>query len=205
MKIYSYVISRDFGFAPNPFGKYCTLATCKPYIREGASIGDWVVAKGGANLSTKGLLVFAMKVVQKLTYNEYWNTPMFQYKKPVLNGSLKQMYGDNIYYRTQTGNWSQANSHHSLADGSINEDNLKRDTKSNYVLISDQFYYFGKNAISLPKRFNGILHKGRVHKIIEEEKFCQSFIKWLSEKYEVGYHADPEQFSKIFQRYDGIN
>src|SRR5712671_5339411 len=35
MRLYSYVVARDFGFAPNPFFGVCTLATCKPDIRKG--------------------------------------------------------------------------------------------------------------------------------------------------------------------------
>ena len=46
MKLYSYIVARDFGFAPNPFYGFCTLATCKPKIREHASVGDWVVGTG---------------------------------------------------------------------------------------------------------------------------------------------------------------
>ena len=42
MNLYSYVITRDYGFAPNPFWNICTLATCKPQIREHALKGDWV-------------------------------------------------------------------------------------------------------------------------------------------------------------------
>ena len=42
MEYYSYVIKRDFGFAPNPFGEFCTLATCKPVIRKVANVNDWV-------------------------------------------------------------------------------------------------------------------------------------------------------------------
>ena len=34
MKLFSYVVARDFAFAPNPFHGYCTLATCKPIIRR---------------------------------------------------------------------------------------------------------------------------------------------------------------------------
>ena len=37
--LYSYVITRDYGFAPNPFGGICTLATCKPGIRNHAKVG----------------------------------------------------------------------------------------------------------------------------------------------------------------------
>lgn len=41
--VFIYVVDRDFGFAPNPFHGYCTLATCKPGIRKSAAMGDWVV------------------------------------------------------------------------------------------------------------------------------------------------------------------
>jgi len=41
--LYSYVVRYDSGFAPNPFGGYCTLATCKPEIRKTAQLGDWLV------------------------------------------------------------------------------------------------------------------------------------------------------------------
>ena len=30
MRLHSYVVARDYGFAPNPFLGVCTLATCKP-------------------------------------------------------------------------------------------------------------------------------------------------------------------------------
>ena len=46
MKIYSYIVKRDYGFAPNPFYGYCTLATCKPVIRKHAEIGDIIVGIG---------------------------------------------------------------------------------------------------------------------------------------------------------------
>ena len=36
MEIFSYVITHDSGFAPNPFGGFLTLATCKPKIRKSA-------------------------------------------------------------------------------------------------------------------------------------------------------------------------
>ena len=46
MTIYSYVVARDYGFAPNPFYGCCTLATCKPIIRRMAQVGDWVIGTG---------------------------------------------------------------------------------------------------------------------------------------------------------------
>ena len=46
MKLFSYVVARDYGFAPNPFFSTCTLATCKPKIRRTASVGDWIIGTG---------------------------------------------------------------------------------------------------------------------------------------------------------------
>ena len=98
MRCFSYVVARDFGFAPNPFYAKCSLATCKPLIREKAEIGDWIAGFGSARYGAKEQLLFAMRVTYKSTFNEYWDSPEYQCKKPVLNGSLKQMYGDNIYH-----------------------------------------------------------------------------------------------------------
>ena len=45
-KIYSYVLRYDDGAAPNPFWDLCTLTICKPGIRKGALVGDWVLGTG---------------------------------------------------------------------------------------------------------------------------------------------------------------
>lgn len=94
-----------------------------------------------------------MQVGEKLTFNEYWNDPRFQYKKPIINGTLVQMYGDNFYHQNEEGKWMQENSAHSLANGMPNLGHLKRDVGGQYVLISTNFYYFGDQAISVPKEF----------------------------------------------------
>ena len=60
------------------------------------------------------------------------------------------MLGDNIYHTSQEGEWLQEDSHHSNPDGTTNEINLKRDTgRTNNVLISDDFFYFGVNAADI--------------------------------------------------------
>jgi hypothetical protein len=41
MQVYSYVIDHDPGFAPNPFHGICTLAGCKPKIRQYTEVGDY--------------------------------------------------------------------------------------------------------------------------------------------------------------------
>lgn len=144
-----YVVDRDFGFAPNPFHSLCTLATCKPIIRRVARETDWIIGMGGSRLNATGRCIFAMKVSRSLTFDEYWSNPLYRDKKPVRNGSKKMMVGDNIYHRA-AGRWQQLNSHHSYSDGSPNLHNVTNDTRTNAVLVSDYFFYFGSTAIEIP-------------------------------------------------------
>ncbi len=119
-----------------------------------------------------------------------------------MNGSLVQMYGDNIYYKRSNTNWSQADSHHSYEDGTINFDNLNRDTKSEYVLISDNFYYFGRNHIKIPEELvSDICVPRQGRKYIKDVNSVKSLLKIIN-KYPRGYIADPIWFEK-FKRHDG--
>ena len=146
-----YVIRYDYGFAPNPFYGYCTLATCKPDIRKSAQVGDWILGVGGADLGqARRKCILLMKVSEKMSFEEYWNDARFSLKKPARNGSNIQMIGDNIYHKDLNGGWLQEDSRHSNPDGTIHRDNLKRDTgTTNQVLISKNFFYFGSKAIPI--------------------------------------------------------
>jgi len=200
-KVYSYVIVRDYGFAPNPYSGFCTLATCKPGIRRGASVGDWVAGFGAAKNDRVGKLVFAMRVDEIITFEQYWEDARFQVKKPVLNGSLKRVYGDNIYSRSDRG-WIQSDSHHSFSGGRQNIDNLRRDTKANRVLISSNFYYFGRNAVEVPAiaRFSGrydICRPGRGHMFNYPEQLSSSFLHWLTSEMIPGINGEPADWRGV--------
>ena len=204
MSGFIYVVARDYGFAPNPFSGFCTLATCKPGVREHAQIGDWIIGVGSIEKCQKNKLVYLMQVTRKITYNEYWTNPSYSDKKPVMNGSLKQMYGDNIYYLDEeTNQWTQADSHHSYKGGITNEINLRTDTSSKFVLISNNFYYFGKDAIEIPKDFREEIYwSGRKYKKVRDLDCLDSFIRWVEKNFQKGYHSGPLLFES-FKRYDG--
>lgn len=149
--LYTYSITRDLGFAPNPFHGICTLATCKPRVRSAAKVGDWIMGVGGSTLGAVAKkCIFLMKVSKKIDFQEYWTDPAFVYKKAVRNGSRVQMLGDNIYHLNGQRLWIQEDSHHSNSDGTPNLVNLERDTgTSDQVLISNYFLYFGSEAIDV--------------------------------------------------------
>ena len=180
MKLYSYVIPRDYGIAPNPYFNYCTLATCKPVIRRCAQLGDWVAAFGAAGSPVHEKLVVLMRVEETLSFDEYWEDERFRCKRPVFNKAVTHMYGDNIYHHVGE-EWMQEFSHHSMPDGSINYVNLDRDTQTDRVLISQDYYYFGNNAIDMPQRFETLIRKGRNHIVCKDEAVINNFISYIRE------------------------
>ena len=183
--IFMYVVDRDFGFAPNPFHGYCTLATCKPAIRKSAAIGDWVIGTGGSRLHATGRCIFAMKVTDKASFNEYWVQPRYRDKRPIRNGSYTAMVGDNIYHRDpKNATWHQADSHHSHPDGQPNTYNLANDTKADAVLISRMFFYFGRTAPTIPTELlQRIGFKNcRSHRRFNEQD-ASVLIQWLFDNY----------------------
>lgn len=200
MLYYSYKVHHDFGLAPNPFGGYCTLAVCKPTIRAHKQLrdGDWVIGTGSMKLKTLHRLIYVMQVEEKLTFNEYWDDPRFQYKKPILNGSLVQMYGDNFYHQAlHSKRWIQEDSAHSLQNGKTNKKHLKLDTTGEYVLIARIFYYFGDKAILIPIKYRDVCCEGRNmkgHSI--PAKVAEGFINWVQKKYQTGIHGDPINWSR---------
>ena len=151
MRLFSYVVARDYGFAPNPFFGVCTLATCKPRIRRIGSMGDWIIGTGSSPTGRQGYLVYAMRITEMMTFNEYWEDGRFQRKKPNLRGSKKQAFGDNIYFKDEAGQWHQQNSHHSRFDGSSNPHNICQDTKADRVLLSKDYSYWGGAGPEIPQ------------------------------------------------------
>ena len=112
MKLFSYIITHDAGFAPNPFWGYCTLACCKPKIRKTAQKGDWIV---GLNPKAKGnKIIYAMQVKEILLHKDYFLDSRFASKIPDHNtGNTRNKCGDNIYEYISNGKYRQLPSEHS--------------------------------------------------------------------------------------------
>ncbi|MER8827351.1 hypothetical protein NKH73_14780 [Mesorhizobium sp. M0938] len=155
MVLFSYVVRWDHGFAPNPFYGVCSLATCKPGLRKKANVGDWVLGTGPSKRGLADRAVFLMRVDEITSFDAYWRDPRFLAKRPVLSGSFKVRFGDNIYHRANPGSpWIQADSRHSQHGAVANQKNLNRDTgTTDKVLLSMNFKYWGDQAPQLPQQF----------------------------------------------------
>lgn len=194
-RVFSYKLSRDYGFAPNPFHGICTLATCKPQIRREAEVGDLVVGCGSGELRMVGKMIFMMRISEKMTFQQYWNDPRFSSKKANLQASRAAGYGDNIYH-IENQQWVQEDSHHSYDDGIENPANLERDISSDNVLIGEDFIYWGSNAIEIPQvlrnmDYDDLYPNGRNYRSKYSEVFRQGVDAWFRSLPIRGYHGTP--------------
>ena len=201
MTLFTYTVSRDYGFAPNPFCGTCTLACCKPGIRRSAKVGDLIIGVGAKANKLSGSILYAMVVEEDMSFHEYWEDSRFQAKKPNIFGSHKDFFGDNIYYRdTKTGRYRQVNSHHSNEDGSTNEHNLNKDTGVDRVLVSRDYVYFGAKAVTPPPDLYSDLPGNfpcgsRSFIKNHPEELIDRIENWLRENYEWGLQGLPERWS----------
>jgi hypothetical protein len=201
-QLHSYVVAQDYGFAPNPFHCVCSLATCKPIIRQHAKIGDFIVGTGSADHKRTGFLVYYMCVAKILTFNEYWEHPDYQIKKPDMRGSKMRWFGDNIYHRdSDKAAWQQAPSYHSLRDGNANPLNVDTDTKSQKVMIGTDYAYWGGEGPKIPERFrnwNGVdVCRRRGHRRDFPELMVIDFVAWLRSLKSWGYAGRPFDWRHI--------
>jgi hypothetical protein len=190
MRLFSYIVANDAGFAPNPFGGYCTLATCKPKIRKYAKEGDWIIGLSPKEEGNK--LVYAMQVKIIITSNAYFNDNRFAIKKPNMHSEKpEERCGDNIYFKNDRGEYIQTTNAYHLTP----KDTIK-DTKDPYVLISgfQDFYYFGKDTISL-EDLESKLVVGNGHRCRFDENTIRNFIEFI-EKLKKGINAKPKNLGK---------
>jgi hypothetical protein len=122
---------------------------------ELANLGDWVVGTGGASLrsSGHGTLVYAMKVTEKLTLQQYYDDKRFRARA----------------------------------------DNDPKDTArtNRFALISNDFFYFGANAVSIPPALKRLEKKGPGFRDKFDESFITQFDDWLRRSFRAGKHGEP--------------
>jgi hypothetical protein len=185
MKLCSYVVRKDSGFAPNPFGSHCTLAACTPN-RAGLRLedGDWIM--GNAPKALGNGLVYAMRVGEVLEFDDYFHDPRFAAKKPRKGGTWRERCGDNIYFIGERGFYEQA---FTYAHGEPHY--LEKDTRRPRVFISDYFYYFGENAPPIPAEFSELIRRSQGCRCSHTPSVVTAFIEWLEKSFDPGVHGLP--------------
>ena len=163
-------------------------------------MGDWIIGTGSKKKDRKGYLVYAMRITENMTFNEYWEDERFQRKKPNLRGSKKQAFGDNIYFKDEAGQWHQQDSHHSYPCGVPNVRNIRNDTQTDRVLLSKDYAYWGGLGPEIPSQFRNYdgcdICAGRGHKCRFPKGLVQNFVTWFRSLAANGYRGAPLDWPK---------
>lgn len=187
-KLYSYKMARVTGFAPNPYFGVLTLAACKPDLRRVVRVGDWIAGWTSKSLVTQKTevgqerLVYLARVTEKLPYADYW--ARYPQKRPDKSDrSADAWHGDNIYepasgcvpdpLRPDT---------FILHTSSHNKTEAKKakDLKGEYVLVCEEFYYFGaEGSLEIPANVRPEIPKAqaRYGKIAENPEKFIAYVK----------------------------
>lgn len=191
MTLYSYVVTHDTGFSPNPFHGYCTLACCKPAIRRTAEKGDWVVGLTPKSLGNR--IVYFMRVDESpKTYAEYWSDRRFIAKRPRFDSGVLAKCGDNIY-EPNGSDYRQLRSTHSNGEEE-DADNKAHDLRGEHVLVSDTFAYYGSKPRELPPELAPLIAK-RGHRCRFSDDVIGAFLSFIR-KVKSGIHAPPRQWEE---------
>jgi len=183
-RLFSYVVTHDSGFAPNPYVGVLTLATCKPRIRATARSGDWLLGTGSVRAVGSARVVYAAVVSEVLALEQYSMDPRFAAKLPGVGKEAWQRHGDNIYSRLPDGTWYQRrNIHHVSKD-------MARDLSGKNVLVCRRFWYFGKSAPLLPESLLLLLKRGPGHRCEDSPPLIGRFASWLDD-FQPGISAQP--------------
>lgn len=163
-KLFSYVVDHDYGFAPCPYGGFCTLAKCKYGSRkrniiEMAKAGDWIAGTGGRDLRKSaghGKLIYVMQVDEIVPLDQYCNAH----------------HGDRIDAEPENhgGHRVALISHHFYYFG------------RNAIDISDI------PQSHLGHRFE---KRGPGYRCDFNKEFVDSFVLWLKTNFKTGVHGTP--------------
>jgi hypothetical protein len=190
MKLYSYIVKHDTGFAPNPFHGYCTLACCKPIIRRKAEKGDWVVGLTPKSAGNK--IVYLMQVDDVVqSFGDYWFDRRFKAKKPSRTGGLHKRCGDNIYEPQVSGGYRQLRSMHSSGNAE-HAGNKAHDLSGKCILVSETFAYFGSKPFSLPSELRSLIVQ-RSHRSLFSDETKAEFVRFAG-TVGFGVHGAPRQW-----------
>lgn len=197
IRLFSYKMVNDSGFAPNPFHELLTLANCKPCIRKSKKVGDWIAGYTSQRLNGDIVdderLIYLMKVTSKIDYEEYWCNPKYKSKIPDLSSeSIENKAGDNIYKPDGMSGFVQ------IANKNHREKDIKRDLSGQFILISNCFYYFGYSAIYIPVDIRPSIPKGQsAHgsRTWDSSK-AGKFIDYIQKNYQKGIIGMPHKWPK---------
>lgn len=176
---YRYILAYDDGWAPCIDSGLVTLATCKPKIRKGAEVGDWVAGfyPGSQN---RGVVAWVGRVASKLVIGDYEKT--YRGRR------------DAVYRQKLDGTFERLN------PGYHNNENEIRKDLSAPVLVFDKSatWYFGDAPHELPFDLLALAGQGQGHRVrLRLPGDVRRLQQWLLSSGPAGIYGKPRMQAKL--------
>lgn len=176
-RILRYILKHDTGMAPCIDGGLVSLATCKPQIRKGAKLGEWII---GCRPSPEGLgrVVWAGRVADSIEVGNYER--------------LHRGRSDAIYRAKPGGGFKRLRPHYHAG-----ESELRKDTSAPVLILDpDATWYFGANPHTLPEHLSHLAPQGRGHRVDKvKEGDAVALQAWLASILPPGVHGRPRDLA----------
>ncbi|MCK9245964.1 MAG: hypothetical protein M0P11_03305 [Anaerolineaceae bacterium] len=218
MRLFSYKLTHDTGFAPNPFYGVLTLATCKPGIRLTKMVGDWLAGFSSSalhhNAKPYGVdidpdaLIYLARVSEVIPLNRYFEDRRFKAKIPPRIQAKDSIAcsGDNIYKPL----WIKEDGAYEYEQVSqIHHDDahMATDLSGKNALVCDEFYYLGREGVLIPvlggiSRPKGPTQYGYK---TEDDTAILNFVRWIKSEFKTGINGMPCMLKAESQKGHGSN
>jgi hypothetical protein len=147
--------------------------------------GNWLI--GISPKRDDNRLVYAMRISEVLKMAEYFKDKRFAAKKPKQTGTPIEQCGDNIYYQ-HGGKWKRLPSPFHKKSRDFDKD------KGRPVFVSDHFYYFGDQRVSVPDDLKEVTQVGRG--ISYKDCLADQFVTWLEATHKPGRLGKPRDMPR---------
>lgn len=200
MRFFSYKLTHDTGFAPNPFFGYLTLANCKPGIRKTKKVGDYIAGFTSKELNGdevgKERLIYIMKIEEMIPHFTYFTDEKFKNKVPRNEQSFAYRAGDNIY-KPKIDNYESWSDFETIENFNHHDGQKNEDLSGEKVLVSKEFWYFGKNAILIPQELRPrVPISQHPYGWKTELEVSEKLLDWLKKEFpKYGIYGKPHQWS----------
>ena len=198
--IHIYTMINDSNFAPHVSNNLLSLACCAGPVREYTFPGNYVLGISGSTMKhvETHVPIYLMRVGKRITFNAYFQNPKYW-------GRI-----DNMYKKANNGKYIQDRRYIEktpYTDFHVFKkcQGVKDDAqKSEYVLLSEEYYYFG-NAYIVEKKLCEKTKKflknirftytvgGHYKKLSLKENIVKQYINFIERTYAIRDIGEPNQ------------
>jgi putative DNA base modification enzyme with NMAD domain len=176
-RIWRYVLADDNGMAPCAEQGILSLTCCKPLIRRGARVGEWVVGFVPKGLG-RGRVAWAGQIAKVIPLGEYER-----------RFSGRQ---DAIYRLADSAPGEQEVLVPLRDDYHVDEKSRKRDRSGKNALVFNPFWYWGGFGISAPDDIADLAHYYVGQAATNSSPKKIAFLEaWLRSVADPGIHGEP--------------